>query len=131
MPNLVAWLLLGLAVYRLGATLGARVHGLAAAALLLTVPLVVWHVPSQHIVHLAAFFLAGLYLGADYARTRSAVSLALALAATGVLLGVKTRPSRTQRACTAYTLGSALLVRPANAGPGGRPRPPRRRRRCW
>jgi len=121
-PNLAAWVLLGLAVYRLSVTLGAqRVHGLAAAALLLTVPLIVWHMSSQPVeLPLASLFLAGLYLFADYARTRAAVSLALALATTGMLLGVKTSAAAYVACLVAYGIGSVWLVPPANGGEGRR-----------
>ncbi len=91
-PNLIAWAMLGLAVYRAGIELGAtRAKGLAAAALVQCIPLVVEHVNEMHVdLALAAFFMSGLSLAVSFSRRRSPVHLALFLATLGALAGTRT-----------------------------------------
>ncbi|WP_373534368.1 hypothetical protein [Microcoleus sp.] len=90
-PLLIAWVIEGIAVYLLSVKFGAtRIHGMAAASLVLTVPMVLNQVNTIHPdLPLAAIFTAGLYLGLSYHSSRSQSELSLFLAATGMLAGIK------------------------------------------
>ncbi|MEG4987887.1 hypothetical protein QUB08_19235 [Microcoleus sp. BR0-C5] len=90
-PLLIAWVLEGIAVYLLSVKFGAtRIHGMAAASLVLTVPMVLNQVNTIHPdLPLAAIFTVGLYLGLSYHSSRSQSELSLFLAATGMLAGIK------------------------------------------
>jgi hypothetical protein len=90
-PNLIAWLMLGLAVYGLSLDVGAtRLQSMAAAALVMTLPAVVKNVNTLHIdLQFAAFFLAGVYFAVAYHRARSFACLALFIATLGMILGIK------------------------------------------
>ncbi|WP_333119240.1 hypothetical protein [Microcoleus sp. SVA1_B3] len=90
-PLLIAWILEGIAVYLLSVKFGAsRIHGMAAASLVLTVPMVLNQVNTIHPdLPLAAIFTVGLYLGLSYHSSRSQSELSLFLAAAGMLAGIK------------------------------------------
>jgi hypothetical protein len=90
-PLLIAWVLEGIAVYLLSVKFGAtRIHGMAAASLVLTVPMMLNQVNTiQPDVPLAAIFTAGLYLGLSYHSSRSQSELSLFLAVVGMLAGIK------------------------------------------
>jgi hypothetical protein len=90
-PLLIAWVLEGIAVYLLSVKFGAtRIHGMAAASLVLTVPMVLNQVNTIHSdLPLAAIFTVGLYLGLSYHSSRSQSELSLFLAAAGMLAGIK------------------------------------------
>ncbi|HSF73679.1 MAG TPA: hypothetical protein VLA84_07755 [Microcoleus sp.] len=90
-PMLIAWVLEGIAVYLLSVKFGAtRIHGMAAASLVLTVPMMLNQVNTIHPdLPLAAIFTVGLYLGLSYYSSRSQSELSLFLAATGMLAGIK------------------------------------------
>ena len=90
-PLLIAWLLEGIAVYLLSVKFGStRIHGIAAASLVLTVPMMLNQVNTIHPdLPLAAIFTVGLYLGLSYHSSRSQSELSLFLAATGMLAGIK------------------------------------------
>ena len=90
-PMLIAWVLEGIAVYLLSVKFGAtRIHGMAAASLVLTVPMVLNQVNTIHSdLPLAAIFTVGLYLGLSYHSSRSQSELSLFLAAAGMLAGIK------------------------------------------
>ncbi|EGK84223.1 hypothetical protein [Microcoleus vaginatus] len=90
-PLLIAWVLEGIAVYLLSVKFGAtRIHGMAAASLVLTVPMMLNQVNTIHPdLPLAAIFTVGLYLGLSYHSSRSQSELSLFLAATGMLAGIK------------------------------------------
>jgi hypothetical protein len=90
-PLLIAWVLEGIAVYLLSVKFGAtRVHGMAAASLVLTVPMMLNQVNTiQPDLPLAAIFTVGLYLGLSYHSSRSQSELSLFLAAVGMLAGIK------------------------------------------
>ena len=90
-PMLIAWVLEGIAVYLLSVKFGAtRVHGMAAASLVLTVPMMLNQVNTiQPDLPLAAIFTVGLYLGLSYHSSRSQSELSLFLAAVGMLAGIK------------------------------------------
>ncbi|MEP6524931.1 hypothetical protein NDA07_24780 [Microcoleus vaginatus DQ-U2] len=90
-PLLIAWVLEGIAVYLLSVKFGAtRIHGMAAASLVLTVPMVLNQVNTIHPdLPLAAIFTVGLYLGLSYHSSRSQSELSLFLAAAGMLAGIK------------------------------------------
>ncbi|WP_242715983.1 hypothetical protein [Microcoleus vaginatus] len=90
-PLVIAWVLEGIAVYLLSVKFGAtRLHGMAAASLVLTVPMMLNQVNTIHPdLPLAAIFTVGLYLGLSYHSSRSQSELSLFLAATGMLAGIK------------------------------------------
>ncbi|HEY9300185.1 MAG TPA: hypothetical protein VIQ31_28240, partial [Phormidium sp.] len=90
-PLLIAWVLEGIAVYLLSVKFGAtRIHGMAAASLVLTVPMMLNQVNTiQPDLPLAAIFTVGLYLGLSYHSSRSQSELSLFLAAAGMLAGIK------------------------------------------
>lgn len=90
-PLLIAWVLEGIAVYLLSVKFGAsRINGMAAASLVLTVPMVLNQVNTiQPDLPLAAIFTVGLYLGLSYHSSRSQSELSLFLAAAGMLAGIK------------------------------------------
>jgi len=90
-PMLIAWVLEGIAVYLLSVKFGAtRIHGMAAASLVLTVPMVINQVNTIHPdLPLAAIFTVGLYLGLSYYSSRSQSELSLFLAVVGMLSGIK------------------------------------------
>jgi len=90
-PNLLAWLIFGLATYLLAVELGARrMHALAAAFLLLAMPITRRQVDTMHVdLPLASFFMAGLYFAFAGATTPSPAAAALCLAAAGLVAGVK------------------------------------------
>ncbi|MEG4082590.1 hypothetical protein [Microcoleus sp. POL10_C6] len=90
-PLLIAWLLEGIAVYLLSVKFGAtRLHGMAAASLVLTVPMMLNQVNTiQPDLPLAAIFTVGLYLGLSYHSSRAQSELSIFLAATGMLAGIK------------------------------------------
>ncbi|MEG4148566.1 hypothetical protein [Microcoleus sp. Pol12B5] len=90
-PMLIAWLLEGIAVYLLSVKFGAtRLHGMAAASLVLTVPMMLNQVNTlQPDLPLAAIFTVGLYFGLSYHSSRAQSELSLFLAAVGMLAGIK------------------------------------------
>jgi hypothetical protein len=90
-PLLIAWVIQGLSVYLLSVKFGAtRVHGMAASALVLTVPMMLNQVNTIHPdLPLSAIFTVGLYLGFSYYKSRSLSELSLFFAATGMLAGIK------------------------------------------
>ena len=92
LPNLLAWALLGLSVYRLGRWIGAgRAQALLPVVLLLTMPIVTYNANTMHVdLPFAAMFCAGLYLLTAYGQTRRWRDLLLFLAAVSLLLGIKT-----------------------------------------
>ena len=84
-PNLVAWVIFGVAIHATAVTLGARpAHAAAAALLVLTTPIVREHVNTMHVdLPLAAFFLAALSFALTW-------QPAFCVAALGLVAGVKT-----------------------------------------
>ncbi|PSB17038.1 hypothetical protein C7B69_17455 [filamentous cyanobacterium Phorm 46] len=90
-PQLIAWILEGIAVYLLSIKFGAtRTYAMAAASLVLTVPMMLNQVNTIHPdLPLAAIFTVGLYLGLSYHSSRSQSELSLFLATTGMLAGIK------------------------------------------
>lgn len=90
-PLLIAWVIQGLSVYLLSVKFGAsRVHGMAASALILTVPMMLNQVNTIHPdLPLSAIFTVGLYLGFCYYKSRFLSELSLFFAATGMLAGIK------------------------------------------
>jgi hypothetical protein len=91
LPNILAWAIMGLGVQRVGVQAGAsRLHALAGAFCILAIPLVSRQVPTMHVdLALAAFFIAGVCFILAYGRSRSRVDLALAVAALGLVAGIK------------------------------------------
>ena len=92
LPNLIAWILLGLSIACIGLELGAATTaGVAAAALLLTLSGVADNVNTIHVdIALGAFFMAALYFALLHLQTKSMKWLGLCLAALGIVAGVKT-----------------------------------------
>ncbi|MGB3291682.1 MAG: hypothetical protein WBB01_01680 [Phormidesmis sp.] len=92
LPMLLAWMMLGLATYLLSAYFGAtRFYSVAAASLVLSIPMLINHVTTLHIdLPVATFFMVGLYFSLVYHTTRSPLDLSLFLASMGVLAGIKT-----------------------------------------
>jgi hypothetical protein len=92
LPNLVAWVVLGLAVLRAGIAIGAsRFHALAAAFFVLATPLVRHQVTTMHVdLPLAAFFAAGLSFALAHAATGSRIDLAMFVTTLGLVAGIKT-----------------------------------------
>ncbi len=90
-PLLISWVIQGLSVYLLSVKFGAtRIHGMAASALVLTVPMMLNQVNTIHPdLPLSAIFTVGLYLGFSYYKSRSLSELSLFLASTGMLAGIK------------------------------------------
>ncbi|TAG90671.1 MAG: hypothetical protein EAZ09_21895 [Oscillatoriales cyanobacterium] len=90
-PLLISWVIQGLSVYILSVKFGAtRIHGMAASALVLTVPMMLNQVNTIHPdLPLSAIFTVGLYLGFSYYKSRSLSELSLFLASTGMLAGIK------------------------------------------
>ena len=90
-PLLIAWVIQGLSVYLLSVKFGStRIHGMAASALVLTVPMMLNQVNTIHPdLPLSAIFTVGLYLGLSYYKSRSLSELSLFLASTGMLAGIK------------------------------------------
>ncbi len=92
LPNLLAWVLLGLGIYCFAVEIGAdRLLSLSSAALVLSLPSVVENVNTIHNdLPLASFAIAAGYLALRYIRTRCRDYLGLSLAAIGLLVGMKT-----------------------------------------
>ena len=92
LPNLIAWVLLGISTHSISREMGAtRTKSLGASALVLTLPIVMRHVNEMHAdLPFAALFMAGLYWTLSFSRTRSLFHIALFLATLGMFLGVKT-----------------------------------------
>jgi hypothetical protein len=90
-PKIISWLVLGLSVHSLSVRLGARrIHGLAAASLVLSVPFLLFDLNTMRIdIALAAFFCASVYFMITYMQDRSATNLVLVLISYGVLAGIK------------------------------------------
>ncbi len=90
-PNVIAWGLMGLCIYRLARQAGAaKVHSLAASSLVLLVPIVRHNVGTMHVdLAMAAFFLAGLSFLVSYYESRVPDDLAGFLVSAGMLVGIK------------------------------------------
>lgn len=91
-PNLAAWAILGLAIYRVSQEIGAtRIHGMASAALVLMLPALTSTINTMHIdLPMASFIVCGFYWVIYFHRTRSLSSFVLLLATLGILAGIKT-----------------------------------------
>ena len=91
-PNLAAWAILGLAIYRVNREIGVtRIHGMVPAALVLMLPVLTQTVNTMHIdLPLASFIVCGFYWVLYFHRTRSLSSFVLFLATLGMLAGIKT-----------------------------------------
>jgi hypothetical protein len=92
LPNLAAWVMLGLGIYCLSRELGAtRESGLAAGAAALSMPDVLENVCSLHVdLAMAAFFVAALVFCVRYARVRTPGYFGLLLVGLGGMAGAKT-----------------------------------------
>lgn len=91
LPNFVAWLMVGLGIYRVCVILGSvRQHAMAAALLFLSMPLVLDRVNTAQVdLALAAFFVFGAYLLLTLLQAPSVWRLALFVATVAVLPGIK------------------------------------------
>src|SRR5439155_59092 len=137
LPNLIAWLIFGLATYLVAVELGARrIHALTAAFLLLAMPMARKHVDTMHVdLPLAAFFMASLYFAFACETTRSRATGALCLSAAGMVAGIKMSgllyaalplaSAAWEQLRLPFVLivvsALALIVRPARAGEPPRP----------
>lgn len=85
-PNVIAWVVLGLATYLLARLFRAQpIHALASAALLLAIPYVSDPVNTMHVdMPFAALFMTSAYCGAVAVRTGSGVALGLSVATIGL-----------------------------------------------
>lgn len=85
-PNVVAWVVLGLATYLLARMFRAQsLHALAAVALLLSIHYVADAVNTMHIdMPFAALFMASAYYGAVAVRSGSRVAFSLCAATIGL-----------------------------------------------
>ncbi|NJM96552.1 MAG: hypothetical protein HC800_04530 [Phormidesmis sp. RL_2_1] len=92
LPMLLAWTMLGLAVYLLCIRVGAaRFYSLAATSLVLSVPMLLNHVTTLHIdLPLAAFFTVALCFALTYNETREPLDLSMFGVSLGMLAGIKT-----------------------------------------
>ena len=90
-PNLVAWLIFGLSTYLVAVELGARrMHALAAAFLVLAMPITRRQLDTMHVdLALGAFFMAGLYFAFACETTASPAAAGFCVAATGMVAGIK------------------------------------------
>jgi hypothetical protein len=91
LPNLLAWMLFGLAAYRLARCLGAiPLAAVSCAALCVSAPDAAFQVRTSFVdVALAAFFTSALYMLCEHRRTRTGAAVPTCLVATGVMLGIK------------------------------------------
>jgi hypothetical protein len=118
LPNLLAWIALGLAVTLLGRQMGASsLQSLAAALLVLTTRSMLSRINAvQPDITVAAFFLAGLYFGLRFAQRESELDLAMLLCSLAQLAGLK-------MSCLPYVvllLAAVLAARCLNAREAGR-----------
>ncbi|MEY3869223.1 MAG: hypothetical protein RLZZ338_3114 [Cyanobacteriota bacterium] len=90
-PGLIAWVILGLSVYRNSRIFGAsRLYSLAALSLILTTPMIQDHVNSFYLdLPLAAIFTFCIYVLICYTKTRSNLDFFLLFLSWGFLLGLK------------------------------------------
>lgn len=90
-PNFLAWIMLGLAVYLLSQELGAnQFYSLSATALLLSMPYLLDRVnTAQSDLALATLFVVSVYFAYSCYKTRSSVDFFLLLASAGLLSGIK------------------------------------------
>lgn len=91
MPNVLAWLILGLATYALGRLAGGHRFGaMFAAVLVLLMPVSVINVQTAHIdLPLGAFFVASVYFTMHGWRYRRGFSLLMALICIAMMAGTK------------------------------------------
>ncbi len=91
-PGLIAWVILGLSVYRNSKILGAtRLYSLAALSLILTIPMIQDQVNSFYLdLPLAAIFTFCLYQLICYIKNRSNFDFFLLFVSLGLLIGLKT-----------------------------------------
>jgi hypothetical protein len=90
-PNLVAWLILGLAIYRLARLCGgAPTACLGTATLAMLMPVTLTNIRSAHVdLALAAFFVAAAYFIADALDRGHGDSALMAIASVVMMLGTK------------------------------------------
>lgn len=91
-PNVVAWVLLGLAAYLLARLWRARrIHALSCSACLLAIHYVADPVNTMHVdMPFAALFVTGAYYGASYARSGERMALGLSAAIIGLACATRT-----------------------------------------
>lgn len=91
MPNVLAWVILGLATYALARHIGGRRFGaMCAALLLLLMPLSVEHVQTAHSdLPLGAFFIASVFFTMHGWRYRQLFSLLMAVICMAMMAGTK------------------------------------------
>lgn len=91
-PNFIAWLIFGLAIYKLSYQLQAkRIYSLAAASLAFSIPAVLSNVNTMHIdLPMAAFFMVSLYWLTLFIQYPTLISVCLFLVSIGMLVSIKT-----------------------------------------
>ena len=92
LPNLIAWIVLGLSTYLLGLEFGAsHFYALATSVLLLVVPINLQQINTLHIdLPVATFFASSAVFAVAYQRNYSLHNLCLSLLSISILVGIKT-----------------------------------------
>jgi hypothetical protein len=114
LPNLLAWVELGLAAYLVGRRLGARPEASATAAtFLLTLPTLLDRIAAiQPDIAMTAFFLSALYFGLRLETDTRASDAVLLLASLTLLVGAKmSGPSYALLVVVTLVLARALRAR--------------------
>ncbi len=121
LPNWIAWVLLGLTVYRLSASFGAaRVQALSCCALCLLIPSIGLQTRTTQVdVALAASVLASMYFAAGYASGRSRSELPLLLVSLGLVLGTKMSGVAYAALVLLFLMGEKLLGGARRPSPTG------------
>jgi hypothetical protein len=91
LPNLLAWLALGLAIYYFAINLNIdRFYGIAFASIVLMIPLIMQNINSLHIdLPFATFFMISLCFAITYYKTHFTEDLVIFVSSLCMLLGVK------------------------------------------
>jgi len=90
-PNLIAWLIVGLAIIIASDELGSsRIFSISTAVIVLSMPIIVNEIDTVKVdLAFAAFFLASFCSSLLFNRTRSSVYVGLLLTTTGMTIGIK------------------------------------------
>lgn len=92
LPNLIAWVILGLSTYLLGLEFGAsQFYALATSISLLVIPINLQQINTLHIdLPLATFFASSAFFAVTYQRTHSLQNFFLSILSISILVGIKT-----------------------------------------
>jgi hypothetical protein len=118
LPNLLAWVLFGLATYLVSQKLSAeRVYSLAASLFVLILPLLTRLINSMHVdLPFAAFFMSAFYLLLVWWESRFASDFVLVLLSISMMLGIKTS-AIPYGALLALALGICVVLMPQSCKP--------------